>query len=186
MTGFFTIGDYIFDLVKPPVTAKKSGCYYKTFKTCCNPCVKLFDLVRSDAMAYINIAGNPYCNAARYCEYLSDNSVILEQSQSTSRSYRICAHMLIAGIVGILALYIKGSILPTCMLLIIVLSLFISTYFISIHADAGEAIAISFMDNEECEKRKHENNISNIRASTFDNMAVKHNEIAEEVKKVLI
>lgn len=62
-------------------------------------------------------------------------------------SYRICAHMLIAGIVGIICLYIKGTILPTVMLLIMVLSVFISTYFISIHADAAEAIAISFIDN---------------------------------------
>jgi hypothetical protein len=55
--------------------------------------------------------------------------------------------MLIAGIVGIICLYIKGTILPTVMLLIMVLSVFISTYFISIHADAAEAIAISFIDN---------------------------------------
>jgi len=99
-------------------------------------------------MAYINIAGNPYCNSARYCEYLSDQSWVLEQSQSTSMSYRICAHMLIAGIVGIICLYMKGSLLPSSLLLIMLLSIFISTFFISIHANAAEAIAISFIDNE--------------------------------------
>lgn len=154
MTGFFTIGDYLLDILKPSVDSKKSGIHYKLFNTCCGPCDKVFDLVRSDAMAYINIAGNPYCNAARYCDYISDQSVVLEEAQSTSISYRICAHMLIAGIVSILCLYVKGSIMPIFILLIMVLSVFISTFFISIHADAGEAISISFMDNEECEKRR--------------------------------
>jgi len=108
MTGFFSIGDYLFDLVKPRVDAVKTGCYYKTFNTACSPCTKVFDLVRSDAMAYINIAGNPYCNAARYCEYLSDKSVVLEGGQSASRTYRLCAHLFIAGIVGVICLYVKG------------------------------------------------------------------------------
>ncbi len=28
------------------------------------------DLVRSDAYAYIALNGNPFCNSAKYCEYL--------------------------------------------------------------------------------------------------------------------
>jgi hypothetical protein len=77
MTGFFTSGDYLLELIKPSIDTTKSSLYYRSFNTCCNPCVKLFDLVRSDAMAYINIAGNPYCNSARYCQYMSDNSEVL-------------------------------------------------------------------------------------------------------------
>jgi hypothetical protein len=92
---------------------------------------------------------------------------------------------LIAGIVSIICLYIKGSILPTCILLIMGLSLIISTFFISIHADAGEAIAISFMSNEECEKRRGSSSGASKRAETFDEMEIQHGEIRAAVKTVL-
>jgi hypothetical protein len=88
-------------------------------------------------MGYTYITGNPYCNSARYCEYLSDNSAVFEDNQSTSRMYRIAAHLLIAGLVGIICLYAKGKIVPTVILVILFSSLFISTFFISIHADAA-------------------------------------------------
>lgn len=105
-------------------------------------------------MTYINIAGIPYCNASRYCEYLVDKSLLMEGSQSASRTYRICAHFLIASAVGIFGLYLKGTIAPVTVFVIVGLSLFISTYFISIHADAAEAMIILFLNNEEVEMRK--------------------------------
>jgi hypothetical protein len=55
--------------------------------------------------------------------------------------------MMIAGIVGIICLYVKGMIVPTAILVMLFGSLFISTFFISIHADAAEALCISFIDN---------------------------------------
>lgn len=109
MTGFFTVGDYIFDLIKPKETrGRAAGGCANLFNKSCSCCTKVFDLVRSDAMAYINLTGNPYCNSARYCEYLCDKSMIMEGSQTASRTYRLSAHMMIASIVGICSLYIKG------------------------------------------------------------------------------
>lgn len=105
-------------------------------------------------MAYINLTGLPYCNSARYCEYLTNKTVLTEGSQSVSRTYRLCAHFLIAGAVGILGLYVKGSITAFIILFLIIVSLFISTYFISIHADAAEALLILFHNNEEIEMRQ--------------------------------
>lgn len=92
MIGFFTLFDYVLDIFKarePDNTVyagspnqvnpnQGKGCYARFWDSCfCRPCRKVNDLVRSDAMAYIHIAGNPYCNAARYCQYLSENSVVL-------------------------------------------------------------------------------------------------------------
>lgn len=107
-------------------------------------------------MAYINLTGNSYCNSARYCEYLCDQSRILEFSQSCSRTYRFGAHLLIAGLVGIIALYVKGSIAPFAVLIIVVMVIFICTFFVSIHADASEAILILFLAEEELGKRENE------------------------------
>lgn len=152
MTGFFSVGDYLFDLIKHS-DKEEGGCCASCVNYVCTGCLKVFDLVRSDAMAYINASGVPYCNSARYCEYLTDKSLLLEGSQSASRTYRICAHFLIAGIVGILGLYLKGSITALTILFIIMASLFISTFFISIQADAAEALIILFLNNEEVEMR---------------------------------
>ena len=148
MTGFFSIGDYLLDLIKHS-DKEESGCCAQCVDYVCTCCIKVFDLVRSDAMAYINTAGVPYCNSARYCEYLTDKSLLLEGSQSASRTYRISAHFLIAGAVGIFGLYLKGTIAALTILFIIMISLFISTYFVSMHADAAEALIILFLNNEE-------------------------------------
>lgn len=149
MTGFFSIGDYIFDFIKPDEEQNPDGCYTTCFNSVCSICIRMFDLVRSDSMAYINLAGNPYCNSARYCEYLCDQSLLTESSQSTSRSYRICAHFLIAAGIAIAGLYLKGTGISLYTIgLLIFLGIFISTFFISIHADAAEAIQIIFLEDE--------------------------------------
>ena len=68
MTGFFNTFDTLFDIVR--------GFGFHT-NIAFNWCSNFFDLVRSDAMAHINIWGNPYCNSARYCEYLCSKSLAL-------------------------------------------------------------------------------------------------------------
>lgn len=148
MTGFFVVGDFIFDLLKA------TDCCHTILRTCCMPCLKLFELVRSDSLSYIHISGIPFCNSARTCEYLCNNSMILDEAQSSSRIYRVCSHILLVGINCILALYIKGNISPMSLLVIFVLSFFIVTFSISIHADVAEALIISFLVNEEWQKRK--------------------------------
>lgn len=155
MFGFFTVPDYLIDLITPrrhygkvSGSVQNQGCYGRCFNSLFAPCLKVLNLVRSDSLAYINIAGNPYCNAARYCLYMSYNSVVLASSQETSNTYRILAHFTIAGIVGILSLYVKGTIVPLSLLVIIFLSVFIATFFISFHADAASAIGVSFVSNE--------------------------------------
>lgn len=48
-------------------------------------CRGFFDLIRSEAFAYINLISLPYCNASRYCEMLSDDSNFYDRSQTTNR-----------------------------------------------------------------------------------------------------
>ena len=59
----------------------------------------------------------------------------MDYSQSTSRTYRLCAHLLLMGIMAIFALFVKGSISIYALLVIMIQTLFIATLFISIHAD---------------------------------------------------
>lgn len=148
MTGFFGLGDFIFDLLKGV------PCCTSFLTTCCVPCLKLFELVRSDAMAYINITGIPFCNSSRTCEYLCNNSAIFEGSQNTSRVYRLASHIFLIGLNCILALYVKGNIAPTALFVVFVLTFFIVTFCISIHADAAEALIICYLTDEEWNKRE--------------------------------
>ena len=76
----------------------------------CFVCTELFDFVRSDSLAFVNLGGNPYCNSSRYCEMLCRKSVTTEYSQSSSRVYRLSAHILVMGIVGVIGLYMNGKI----------------------------------------------------------------------------
>ncbi len=84
--------------------------------------------------------------------------MIMDNSQSSSRTYRLCAHLLLAGIVGICALYFYGEISPYALGLVIIICIFICTLFISIHADAAEALQILYLTDEEFNKRRDGNN----------------------------
>lgn len=88
-------------------------------------------------MAFINLTGNPFCNSSRYCEYLCRKSILLDGSQNIGRVYRLCAHILLAGIMLIFALYVKGVISLYAIIIIVLNSLFVSTLLISFHVDAG-------------------------------------------------
>jgi uncharacterized membrane protein YGL010W len=94
-------------------------------------------------MGYIYLTGNPYCNASRYCEFLCKESPLTQNSQSTSRAYRICAHFLLAGLVAIVSVVLQGSQTSVYIVAVVfLLGLFIATFFISLHADAAESIQI--------------------------------------------
>ena len=185
MTGFLSLEDFIFDILKPDENANPDGCYTSCYNCCCILCIRIFDLVRSDAMAYINLTGNPYCNSSRYCEYLCDRSIIMDYSQSTSRAYRICAHFLVTGIMIILALYLKGNISIYALLVIMIQTVFISTLFISIHADAAEAIQIIFLADEEFIRQRKEDEKTYDRENLAENLLGfrRRHDLAEEVKK---
>lgn len=150
--AFFTFFDFIFDFLKPDESSDPNSCYSKFFNCLCSH--SIFDLVRTDALAYINLTGNPYCNSARYCEYLCKRSLILDNSQSSSRVYRLCAHFLLCGIMVLFALYVKGVISTYALIIIVINTIFVSTMFISLHSDASEAISIIFLVDEELSKRK--------------------------------
>lgn len=120
----------------------------QTYQACFGWLDGLFTLVRPDAMAYINVASLPYCNAARYCEFLCGNTRLYPGSQSVTRYYRFGAHVLLAGIVTLVSLFYRGPISITAIIFIFFLSLLLVTYFISVHADAAEGLFITFLAEE--------------------------------------
>lgn len=140
MSAFFSILDYIFDTLRPDFDSNGPRMAFM------ESIDSFFDLVRSDTMAYINLSGNPYCNSSRYCEYLCKEAPASRNSQSNSRSYRICSHLFLAGLVSTINILLQGKETSLFIALVVfILSLFLSTFFISLHADAAEAIQIIFL-----------------------------------------
>jgi len=142
INGFLFVPDMILDI----------------FRVFCDFTISVFDLVRSDALAYIALLGSPFCNSAMYCEYLGKESLLSDCSQSIMRTYRISAHILLAGIVSIVGLYLKGTIEPYTVAATFFLGIFISTFFISYNADAAEALMLMHSAQEEYFKRSNEKN----------------------------
>ncbi len=60
-------------------------CWGRTYYMAFGWLDSFFSLVRTDAMAYINLTGLSYCNSARYCDFLCSSSPLFEGSQSASR-----------------------------------------------------------------------------------------------------
>jgi putative lipase involved disintegration of autophagic bodies len=91
------------------------------------------------------MSGNPFCNSSRNCSYICDKSCVFDQAQTTSRIYRISAHVFLTGIAIIIALYVKGNIALTALIFLGVVVIFSSTFFVSFHADIADAELIAFL-----------------------------------------
>jgi len=105
MNAFFNFFDFIYETFR---------CYPEgtcpMMSPCCNCCDKIFgcffDLIRTDAYAYINLNGIPYCNAARNCEDLCHQSRLFIGSQSAIYFYRLCAHIFCVGLTILLGYWL--------------------------------------------------------------------------------
>jgi hypothetical protein len=117
--------------------------------------------VRTDALAYVILTGNPYCQSAKYCEYITHESMLHDGNQSTLRLYRICAHVFIAGLVSILGLFIKGGIEPYTVGATFIIGMFVSTYIISYQADPAEALLMMYNLDEEFYRRTINKTLTN-------------------------
>lgn len=83
-------------------------------------------------------------------------------------------------------MYIKGVISSYALIIIIVNSIFVCTMFISLHADATEAISIIFLVEEELTRRQNKSTSDfHNRKDIESNLTgfKLHQEIVDEVKK---
>ena len=156
INGLFLAGDYFFDMIKPGKTIDQEGTVIHLYDKVCLPLERLFSLVRSDVMVYIQLSGNPYCNSAMYAEYFSKRTLAISSIKSSSRIYRICSHFFLAFLNAWINCYLLGSFSTILILATMGFNMIISTYFISLHCDIADAILICFAQEEELQKRKAE------------------------------
>jgi hypothetical protein len=105
------------------------------------------------------LSGNAYCNSARYAEYLSIKSKHASFSQSMSRIYRFTAHFLIACLITVIAMWVFGFHLKEYvavpgMLTLLLISMGVATFFVSLHSDAADSILILYLMEQEFGERR--------------------------------
>ena len=110
--------------------------------------------MRTDAYAYINLTGIPYCNAARQCEAMCKYSHLFGSNQSCVRLYRIAAHVFLVSVVVIICYFILASRTDYISLWSLAYITFFAycmvTYFIGAHTDAAEGLLICYLTEENC------------------------------------
>ena len=107
-------------------------------------CQDFFNLIRGEAMSYVSLTNQNYCNAARTCEFLSANSRFYDYSQTTNRMFRINIHIIPMFIVLVIALAKLGpATTPYAIMIVAILSFFVITYFVSYHAEKTEGLLVS-------------------------------------------
>ena len=106
---------------------------------CC--CTTFIDLARADTYAYIHLTGIPYCNAARQCQAVCEQTNLFSNNQTCIRLYRIAAQIFVVGLSVLLAFVLFKAKITFVNLLIIVVVICIcyvmGTHFVDIHSNAA-------------------------------------------------
>lgn len=136
LLNFFYIPDLVYDFLKP--NENNRGCY-KCFTTVCCCCDRFFGFARSDAMAFVNAVGLPYCNSSRWCEKINYLSSYFDGSQSIFRYFSLGSHVMLAAAATAIG-FIYATATGTsphqfALLFSFALNLFIVTYLIVLLVD---------------------------------------------------
>jgi len=105
--------------------------------------------VRTDSYGYINLAGDPFCNAGRICYNNSLRTNLFVGGYNTLKHYRLAASILLTTISYLLG-HIFTNLRVTSFtwwhnVILIVISYAVITWFVNIDADAAEGISTSFL-----------------------------------------
>ena len=105
LNAFFEIPTFIVELLvcHPEACLSKAGTFCRNM---CNPFTCFFEIVRTDAYSYINLSGIPFCNSARNCSHLCENSRLFIGSQSPMRHYRLIASIFLVSMLSFMTQFI--------------------------------------------------------------------------------
>ena len=137
---------------------------------CC--CTSIFDLSRPDAYAYIHLSGIPYCDAARQCEAICEETNLFESDHTCIRLYRIAAQIFVVGLSALLTLIVFGaktSYLSTFALAVTVMYCYLmSTHFADIHSNGAEGLVTCYLAEANCEGDNMDRCPRNLRSEVYN------------------
>jgi hypothetical protein len=136
LSGLFYIPSLIISFLCPEVDC----CFFN-----------LFDLTRTDAYSYIYLTGNSYCPSSRQTRYLCQRSKICRENQTSTTIYAFAARIFLS-LLTILIVYwishdnlVDYKVYGVLLVLIFLISLYVTCYFVDVHAIIAEAIIICFL-----------------------------------------
>jgi len=147
MSGFFTIFDYFFDLMRP---VDQDCCYYKCFNCLCGWLHCLGDLVRPDALTIVAVNGSSYSNSSKFNEYLTGKAPLTEYYQFSSRLFSLATQALIISLSIAFAIYFPKVRSIEAIVIVIINAWTISTCFISFYPDLAQSVFILYLLDQEC------------------------------------
>jgi hypothetical protein len=124
------------------------------------------ELIRTDVYAYINLTGIAYCVAGRDCEKTCKKNTLYIGNKSILYFYRICCYIFTVGLTALFCFWIMKSknndLNLVSLIVIIILSYCILTYFVDVHADAAEGLELCYnIELKFNNKKESESQISN-------------------------
>lgn len=121
----------------------------KNCRNCCFCCTTFIDLARADTYAYIHLTGIPYCNAARQCQAVCQQTNLFSNNQTCIRLYRIAAQIFVVSLSVLFTFIIfkaRTSYVSTIVLAVTVCTCYLmSTHFVDIHSNAGEGLVTCYL-----------------------------------------
>ena len=154
MSGFFTIFDYFFDMIRP---ANQDCCYYKYFNCLFGWLKCLGSLIRPDALTIVAVNGSSYSNSAKFCEYLTGKAPLTEYYQFSSRLFSLATHALIISLSIAFAIYFPKVRSIESIVIVIINAWTISTCFISFYPDIAQSVFILYLLDQECLVKEKDN-----------------------------
>jgi len=130
------------------------------------------DLARSDAYAYINLSGIPYCNAARQCQAICLRTDLFYSDDTCIRLYRIAAQIFVVTLSVLITLIIisaKANYMGMVNLIVLICYCYLmATHFVDIHSNAAEGLVTCYLAEANCDGEDMEICPGNLRNEVYD------------------
>ena len=144
--------------------------------TCCKEvfycCFGLFDLIRPDAYAYIHLSGIPYCNAARQCQALCEQTHLFNSQHTCIRLYRLAAQIFVVTLSLLLTFIIfraRTDFISMLVLALVICNLYMMcTHFVDLHSNAAEGLITCYLAESNCEANNLEICPANLRSDVYN------------------
>lgn len=153
------------------------GKAHKCCKSVCCCCYSLFDLARADAYAYIHLTGIPYCNAARQCQAICEQTHLFASDDTCIRLYRLASQVFVVTLSVLITMILfraRTNYVSLVTLALVICNCYLmGTHFVDIHSNGAEGLVTCYLAEANCEDNVLEVCPHNLRSDVY-NFEEKH------------
>lgn len=139
-------------------------------------------MARADAYSYIHLSGIPYCNAARQCQSICEQTHLFSSDDTCIRLYRIAAQLFVVTLsvlVTIILFSARTNYVNVLSLAVVICNCYLmATHFVDIHSNGAEGLVTCYLTEANCEQDNLEVCPSTLRTDVY-NFEEKHNLLSD-------